>query len=180
MSTRRVRLSVAMSLDGFIAGPNGEYDWIPMDPEIDFAELFREFDTILMGRKSYELARRDGHLGAQGLRTLVFSSSLEPAAHPEVTIVRDPAETVRRLRSEPGKDLWLWGGGELFRSFLERRLVDEIEIAVVPILLGSGLPLLPGGALRTPLVLRSHRLFRATGTVLYRYAVEGAALGSTP
>jgi dihydrofolate reductase len=179
MSTRRVRLSVAMSLDGFIAGPNGEYDWIPMDPEIDFAELFKDFDTILMGRKSYEIAKRDGHLTMYGLRTFVFSSSLAPAEHPEVTVARDPAETVRQLRAQPGKDLWLWGGGELFRSFMERHLVDQIEVAVVPVLLGAGLPLLPGGALQSKLTLLSHRLYRTTGTVLFTYAVEGAPLGST-
>ncbi len=180
MTTRRVRLSVAMSLDGFIAGPDGEYDWIPMDPEIDFAELFKDFDTILMGRKSYEVAQRDGHLDMYQLKTYVFSSSLRPEDHPKVTVVRDPAATVRELRTQPGKDLWLFGGGELLRSFMERRLVDQLEIAVVPVLLGAGLPLLPGGPLRTRLTLLSHRVYRTTGTLLYTYAVEGAALGTSP
>lgn len=179
MTTRRVRLSVAMSLDGFIAGPHGAYDWIPIDPEIDFVEMFKDFDTILMGRKSYEVAQRDGHLDMYPLTTFVFSTSLRQEDHPRVTIVRDPTETVRELRSLPGKDLWLFGGGVLLRSFMERHLVDQLEIAVVPVLLGAGLPLLPGGALKTRLTLLSHRLYRTTGTVLYTYAVEGAALGST-
>lgn len=179
MTTRRVRLSVAMSLDGYIAGPKGEYDWIPMDPEIDFKELFAGFDTILMGRRSYEVALRDGHLEMYPLKTYVFSSTLRPEEHPRVTIARDPAATVRELRALPGKDLWLFGGGELLRSFLERRLVDELEVAVVPVMLGAGLPLLPGGPLLTRLHLRSHRLYRTTGIVLYTYAVEGAALGGS-
>lgn len=178
MTTRRVRLSVAMSLDGFIATPDGGYDWIPMDPEIDFAELFSEFDTVLMGRKSYEAAQAQGQVGMPGMKAFVFSRSLRAEDHPDVTVSRSPAETVRLLRAQPGKDLWLFGGGELFRSFLEAHLVDQIEVAVVPVLLGAGLPLLPGGALRSRLTLVSHRLYRTTGTMLFTYSVEGAALGS--
>lgn len=175
MSTRRVRLSVAMSLDGFIAGPKGEYDWIPMDPEIDFAEMFRAFDTVLMGRRSYEAALAQGQVGLPGMRAIVFSRSMRPEDHPGVTISRSPTDTIRELRSAPGKDLWLFGGGGLLRSFLEERLVDQLEIAVVPVLLGAGLPLLPGGALHTKLSLVSHRVFRASGIVLHTYAVDGAA-----
>ena len=177
MSTRRVRLSVAMSLDGFIAGPNGEYDWIPMDPEIDFAELFRGFDTVLMGRRSYEAALAQGQVGMPGMRAIVFSRSLRQEDHPGVTISRSPSDTLRELRAVPGKDLWLFGGGELFRSFLGAGLVDQLEIAVVPVLLGAGLPLLPGGALHTRLSLVSHRVYRASGIVLHTYAVDGAGPG---
>jgi dihydrofolate reductase len=178
MTTRRVRLSVAMSLDGFIATPDGGYDWIPMDPEIDFAELFSEFDTVLMGRKSYEAAQAQGQMGMPGMKAIVFSRSLRAEDHSDVTVSSSPAETVRLLRAQPGKDLWLFGGGELFRSFLEAHLVDQIEVAVVPVLLGAGLPLLPGGELRSRLTLVSHRLYRTTGTMLFTYSVEGAALGS--
>lgn len=174
MSTRRVRLSVAMSLDGFIAGPNGEYDWIPMDPEIDFAELFRGFDTVLMGRRSYEAALAQGQVGMPGMRAIVFSRSLRQEEHPGVTISRSPSATLRELRAVPGKDLWLFGGGELFRSFLEAGLVDQLEIAIVPVLLGAGLPLLPGSALHTKLSLVSHRVYEASGIVLHTYAVDGA------
>jgi len=180
MSLRRVRLSVAMSLDGFIAGPNGEYDWIPEDPEMDMPALFKDFDTVLMGRKSYEMAKRDGHLGMFGLPTIVFSSSLRQEDHAGVTIARDPAETVRELRSQPGKDLWLFGGGELFRSFLDLNLVDEMDVAVIPILLGAGLPLLPGPTTRAKLRLLTHRLYRTSGIAFCTYAVEGAALARTP
>ena len=180
MSIRRERHSVAMSLDGYIAGPNGEYDWIPDDPEMDMPALFKDFDTILMGRKSYEVAKRDGHLGMFELPTIVLSTSLRQEEHAGVTIARDPAETVRQLRSQPGKDLWLFGGGVLFRSFLDLGLVDEMDIAVVPILLGAGLPLLPGAPTRAKLRLLTHRLYRTSGIAFYTYAVEGAALARTP
>jgi len=178
MTKRRVRLSVAMSLDGFIAGPNGEYDWIPMDPEVDFAEMFSGFDTVLMGRRSYEAALALGQVGMPGMRVIVFSRSLRQEDHPDVTISRSPAASIRELQTAPGKDLWLYGGGELFRSVLEAGLVDQLEIAVVPVLLGAGLPLLPGGALQTRLSLVSHRVYGTSGMALHTYAVRVGTPGA--
>jgi len=128
---RRVRYSVASSLDGFIAGPNGEYDWIPMDPDIDFAAMFSGFDTMLMGRKSYEVAKTAGpdQMGMwKGMRVIVCSNSLNPDTHPDVEIVgKDLPTFIQKLKSEPGKDIWLFGGGDLFRSLLEAGLVDEVK-----------------------------------------------------
>src|SRR5512140_238118 len=137
---RQVRYQVACSLDGFIAGPNGEGDWIPMDPEIDFKALFAQFDTLPMGRRTYQLTAAD----FPGKAVYVFSRTLNAADHPRVTVVSDAvAETVGRLRAGEGKDIWLFGGGELFRSLLELGLVDTVEIALIPFLLGGGIPLLP-------------------------------------
>jgi dihydrofolate reductase len=170
-SGRRVRYQVAASLDGYIAGPNGEYDWIVMDPDIDFAALAAQFDTYLMGRNTYEMMLRDGHRVDGDV--YVFSRTLEPADHPDVTIVgRDPERTVRELKARPGKDIWLWGGGQLFHALLELGLVDRVEIAVVPVLLGAGIPLLPGPALRRTLTLENHRLYPQSGIVLLEYAVD--------
>ena len=146
---RRVRYSVAMSLDGFIAGPKGEFDWIVMDPTIDFAAYFKEFDTVLMGRRTFEMARQGGAGQMDGMQTIVFSRTLRQSDHPGVTIASDVAETVPALKAKPGKDIWLFGGGGLFRSLLDANLVDLIEVAVVPILLSQGVPLLPAGA-RSP------------------------------
>src|SRR2546422_3284073 len=140
--SRRLRYHVAVSLAGFIAGPNGEYDWIVMDPAIDSAALFKEFDTAVMGRKTYVvLTAQGGHGGMPGLEVVVFSRTLRPAAYPGVRIVNDdPREVVAALKAKPGRDIWLYGGGDFFRSLLNAGLVDTVEVAVVPVLPGGGVP----------------------------------------
>lgn len=166
---RRLRYQVAVSLDGFIADVDGSADWIPMDPDIDFAGLFAQFDTFLMGRKTYETS------GAMvsGQRVVVASTTLDPEAHPGLTIIgEDLAAGVAALKAEPGKDIWLFGGGELFRSLLAEHLVDTVEPAIVPVLLGGGVPFLPDPAIRTRLALRSHRVYERSGIVLLEYDVR--------
>jgi len=125
---RRVRYQVAISLDGYIAGPNGEFDWIVIDPDIDFAALFARFDTAVMGRKTFLATLQQGGNGAMpGFDVVVFSRTLRPADYPAVSVVnRDPAESVRSLKGKPGKDIWLFGGGGLFRTLLEAGLVDTV------------------------------------------------------
>lgn len=176
---RLLRYQVAASLDGFIAGPNGEYDWIVMDPSIDFGALYKEFDTVVMGRKTYEAAAAQGGNGAMpGLEVVVFSRSLPPASQKGVRIVNDdPGAVVAALKAKPGKDIWLFGGGSLFRSLLDAGLVDSVEIAVMPVLLGAGVPLLPPGA-ATKLVLTDHKLLPASGILMVSYSVHGTAAAS--
>jgi dihydrofolate reductase len=178
--SRRLRYQVAVSLDGFIAGPNGEYDWIVMDPSIDFGALFKEFDTAVMGRKTYEvLTAQGGHGAMPGLDVVVFSRTLPPAAHRGVRIINnDPHEIVAALKAKPGRDIWLYGGGALFRSLLDAGLVDTVEVAVVPVLLGAGVPLLPPGA-STKLVLADQKTLPVSGIVALSYSVPGG-VGPAP
>lgn len=171
---RRIRYSVAMSLDGYIAGPNGESDWILMDPEIDFGALMNSFDTILMGRRTFEAAQSSGGGGSMpGVKGIVVSRTLRQEDYPDITIIGDNLDaSLARLRREPGKDIWLFGGGSLFRSLLDLRLVDAVEIAVIPVLLGGGIPLLPPSANRVNLKLVSSKVYKKTGTIALEYAVE--------
>ena len=170
----RVCYAVAMSLDGYVAGPQGESDWIIMDPEIDFQALMSRFDAVLMGRKTYEVTRQQGGGAAMpGITAIVVSRTLRPQDHPDVTIISDNlTEAIGRLRQKPGKDIWLFGGGALFRTLLDAGLVDTVEIAVNPVLLGEGIPLLPPGA-STKLVLSDKKILPASGIVVLAYSVPG-------
>jgi len=170
---RRIRYQVACSLDGYIASPDGGYDWIVADPEIDFQALFAEFDTLLMGRRTYEGMTQS----VPGMQVFVISRSLRQEDYPGVTIVGERVrETIEELRRQPGKDIWLYGGGELFRSLLELDCVDTVEPAVIPVLLGGGRPLLPPPAGRRRLALAGQRTYEGSGIVLLKYEVVREAL----
>lgn len=168
---RRVRYSVAVSLDGFIAGPKGEFDWIIMDPTLDFEAYFKQFDTFLLGRRTFEVTRQGGAGGTtKGTQTIVFSRSLRQIDYPDVLITSKVAETISRLKKEPGKDIWLFGGGALFRSVLDAGLVDTVEVAVMPVLLSQGVPLLAPGA-RSPSLQLMETKTLPSGTVMLSYNV---------
>jgi dihydrofolate reductase len=174
--TRLLRYQVAMSLDGFIASADGGYDWIVADPSIDFGALYREFDTAVMGRKTYEAARSQGGNGTMpGLDVVVFSRSLPQEERKGLRITaEDPADVVRELKARDGRDIWLFGGGELFRGLLDAGLVDAVEVAVMPVLLGSGVPLLAGGAMQR-LALAHQQVLAGSGIVMLSYSVPGGA-----
>jgi dihydrofolate reductase len=169
---RRIRYHVACSLDGYIADEAGGADWIVHEPGIDFKELFAQFDTFLMGRRTYEPMMKTTGMGMSGKEVVVVSRTLRPENHPGVTIVSDDLEEgVRELRARPGKDIWLFGGGELFRSLLELGLVDTVEPAIIPVVLGAGRPLLPGPAIQRRLTLTGHRVY-PSGIVWLEYQVQ--------
>jgi dihydrofolate reductase len=161
-----------MSVDGYIAGPKGEFDWIVNDPSMDFAELFAQFDTFVLGRKTYELTIQPGSPGfPAGSRAFVFSRTL-PERVSAFSVVREVSrDNVESIRSHASKDIWLFGGGELFRSFLALGLVDTVEVVVIPILLGQGLKLLPEPATQARLQLTNQRTY-PSGIVLLEYDVD--------
>lgn len=170
---RRIRYLVASSLDGYIAGPNGEADWISPDPEVDFSAIWAQFDTGLMGRKTYQAAiHRLGEKAFAGIKTIVFSQTVSPQDYPTVSVISQlNAEWVKALKNQNGKDIWLFGGSELFRSFLELGAIDTVEVSVIPVLLGAGVPLLPPPYTPTKLRLSSSQVYRS-GRIALAYDVE--------
>ena len=172
---RRIRYKVVASLDGFIAGLNGEADWITTDPDVDFNAIFKQFDTLLVGRRTFEGMAQAGRATVPGMKTILFSRTLKQSNYPGVRVISDNwPEVLTDLRTTPGKDIWLFGGGSLFKSLLERGFVDTVEVAIMPILLGRGISLLPPPADRAILRLTHQNVYK-TGIVLVEYAVAKAA-----
>jgi dihydrofolate reductase len=171
---RPLRYSVAASLDGFIAGPNGEFDWIVIDPEIDFTAMYARFSSLVMGRRSYDVFLSTGGAVGPALPTYVYSRTLPEGERDGVTFARDAVSHVRGLKeAADAKPIWLWGGGRLFRELAHAGLVDGVDVAIIPVLLGSGIPLLPGPP-KLSLQLRTHRLYATTGTLYLEYDVRRA------
>jgi dihydrofolate reductase len=168
---RRVRYQVACSLDGYIAGPDDDFDWITPEPSFDFEALYAQFDTLVMGRRTYEIVRAAGE-SFRGKEVVVASRTLRSEDHPGVEVVgAHLEERIRELRRQEGRDIWLYGGGDLFAQVLEWGLVDTVEPAFIPILLGGGVPFLPSPAVRRRLTLVGHRAY-PSGMVLLEYAVQ--------
>jgi dihydrofolate reductase len=139
---RKVILGVAVSLDGFIEGPIGEYDWCLTDQDYGFSDFFKRVDTIFVGRKTYEMS-----LGMEGddtfpkFREYIFSTTLDKVKDGAILIKGNVKNEVEKIKKAKGKDIWLFGGAGLTTSLMNLGLVDELSLAVHPILLGSGKPL---------------------------------------
>ncbi len=177
---RKVVYSLTSSLDNFIARADGAYDWILMDDEImsEFPKLFASFDTVLMGRKTYDVTLTQSPEAGQeasgfmGMKTYVFSRTLQESSNASVSVVSgNAAAFVRSLKDESGKDIWLMGGGALAASLLQERLVDEISLAIQPVLLGSGIPLFPDLGLQLDLQLLETKTYK-NGIVSLKYSVK--------
>ncbi|MSO64876.1 MAG: dihydrofolate reductase [Alphaproteobacteria bacterium] len=169
---RRVHLFIAASLDGYIAGLNDDVDWLFHDQDYTYGEFIRSIDTILMGRRTYEVATRLGDWPADK-KSIVFTRGHPAVTTPDTTTTADPPATVvAALKASAGRDLWLMGGGDLIRSFLAARLIDDVTVAVHPVILGSGIPLIPPGSPRTSLRLLGEQRYDS-GLLLVRYAVAG-------
>ncbi len=177
---RRIVLDLAVSLDGFIEGMNGEIDWCIMDEDMDFIKFLNSVDTILYGRKSYEIWRKyvpEGEISdtdkemeemIHRMKKYIFSKTLTTIDH-DVTIINDNiAEEISKLKEESGKDIWLFGGANLITTFMNLGLIDEYRLSVHPVILGTGKPLFVDIKQRQELKLVDTRRF-SSGVVQLCY-----------
>lgn len=164
---RNVILNLAVSLDGFIEGPNGEYDWCYTDQDYGMSAFMERIDTIFFGRKSYEVLVRTDNNAYPHKKKFVFSRTLKSVDGADI-IRGDIAKEVGRIKEEQGKDIWLFGGAELTGFFLGAGLIDELQLAVHPLLLGRGKPLFSGINYRTGWTLIEARPY-STGLVQLFY-----------
>jgi dihydrofolate reductase len=171
---RKVILGLAVSLDGFIEGPNGEYDWCFTDQDYGMSDFFKRIDSLFIGRKSYELALTMGDAAMPGFPSLteyVFSNTLMEAKPGAILVKGDIEQKVKRIKSEPGKDIWLFGGADLTASLLNLNLIDEIGMAVHPVILGGGKPLFQDVSRRIELKLVDTKSY-STGLVSLTYHLK--------
>ena len=176
---RKVIVHIATSADGYIARPDGELEWLTSRPApagfYGMNTFMRSIDTKLLGRKTYEVSLRMGAAFDSKTRTIVFSRHAPPADAPSgVEFVSEAiGPFVSRLRAQPGKDIWLMGGGDIIASFLDEQAIDEFVISVAPVFIGDGIPLIARRHRHVPLELLSVERFD-DGLVQSRYRVQGA------
>jgi len=170
---RKLILGLAVSLDGFIEGPNGEYDWCFMDPEYNMMEFFQRFDTIFVGRKTYEMSAgmEGGPEGFPKFKVYVFSTTLDKVKDGSLLIKGDIQPAVEKIKLEKGKDIWLFGGAELTTSLMNLGLVDEVSLAVYPVILGAGKPLFNKIKNRIDLTLLNSKTY-SSGLISLTYTLK--------
>ena len=171
---RKVILGLAVSLDGFIEGPAGEYDWCFTDQDYGMSDFFKHVDSVFIGRKSYELTQtldESAMAGFPKLKEYVFTTTLKKVKPGAVIVNGNIEEEVRKIKGDSGKDIWLFGGASLTSSLLNLHLIDEIWLSVHPLLLGSGKPLFNEIKNRIPLTLIHSKTY-STGLVSLTYKLN--------
>jgi dihydrofolate reductase len=181
---RKIIVYVATSADGYIARLNGDVEWlneIPGTSDYGIRDFYRSIDTILWGRKTYDLAlawQKEGVAGAEfdkKMKNYVFSRRPPKKAHPAVEVVKGPVRKfIERLRAQPGKSIWVMGGAGLIGSLLDVGAIDEFDIHVMPVFIGSGIPLIAPKRRDVKLALLESRSY-PEGVVRLHYAVERAS-----
>jgi dihydrofolate reductase len=168
---RKVVLGLGISLDGYIARPDGAVDFLFMPKDYSMGPFFATIDTMVMGRKTYDVSlKMGGSYNDSKTKSYVFSHSQPAGERGDVTFVNEsPKGFVEQLRKFPGKNIWLMGGGELARDFLKDDVVDELYIGIVPVLIGEGLPLFPSGFPQREFSLLENKTF-SKGLITLRYA----------
>jgi dihydrofolate reductase len=170
---RKIILGVAVSLDNLIEGPHGEYDWCFTDQDYGMGEFLKNIDSIFYGRKSYEMMMKAGETEQNpfgGKMNYVFSNTWQQGGKDFQLVTGDSLAEVKRIKEMEGKDIWLFGGASLTSSLMNAGLVDEMWLAIHPIVLGKGKPLFAGieGRIKTKLI--GNKLFD-TGLLSVRYEV---------
>jgi dihydrofolate reductase len=165
---RKIIVQLAVSLDGYIEGVNGEYDWCFTDQDYGMNEFLTSIDTILYGRKSYELLLKTGDTSFQKFKTIVCSRRKDLTFNDVEIWQDDLSAALINLKQMPGKNIWFFGGAELLTTFLENDWVDEFRLAVHPIVLGAGKPLFKNLSKRKYLRL-THVQSYSTGLVMLHY-----------
>lgn len=171
---RKVILSLAVSLDGYIEGPHGEYDWCFTDQDYGMTDFFKRIDSIFIGRRSYELTLTMGDTAMPGFPKLseyVFSNTLKEVKPDAILVSGDIKAEIERIKQAPGKDIWLFGGADLTASLLEHNLIDEIGLAIHPVILGAGKPLFSRIRERINLHLEDSKTY-SSGLVALTYALK--------
>lgn len=177
--SRNVIVHIAASADGYIARSDGDLEWLTSRPApkgfYGMNAFMKSIDTTVLGRKTYEASLSLGATFDSRGRTIVFSRHPPPADTPSgVEFVNEAiGPFVSRLREQPGKDIWLMGGGDIIASFLDAQAIDEFVISVVPVFIGDGIPLIARRLRHVPLELRSTERFD-DGLVQLRYRVRGS------
>lgn len=168
---RKIVAGFAMSLDGYIEGANGEYDWIIMDKQFDIAAHMKRFDTFFFGRISYDKLRQTGNVSFPGIKNYVFSNTLDTADKDFTLLKGDILQSVTEIKNQNGKDIAVYGGAKLLTALLDLNLIDELQMSIIPIILGQGKPIVNILEQRVHLTLLDTRKF-STGTVQLLYRVN--------
>lgn len=180
-TARKIIVDLAASADGYIARPDGDVEWLNRLPHEDYGmgKFYSTIDTILIGRKTYDWAlayqKKSGSKNSpfdKSVANYVFSRKPPKKVAPGVEFVREPVKVfARRLRSQPGKHIWMMGGGELIASFLDAGEIDEFDIKVIPVFIGKGIPLIAPRHRDIPLRLIESKKF-PDGVVRLHYLVK--------
>jgi dihydrofolate reductase len=181
MAKRKIIVSIATSADGFIARKDGGIDWLERPrPKGDYGmgDFWKSIDTILWGRKTYELVlkfEKEGKASPDmwsGVKNYAFSRHPPRKVIPGFEFVKEPIkEFAQRLRAEKGKHIWMMGGGGLIASFLDEGEIDEFIISVIPVFIGEGIPLIAPRHRTVLLKLLSTKEF-PDGVLRLHYAVK--------
>lgn len=166
---RKVILALGISLDGYIARPDGTVDFLFMPKDYSMGPFLKTVDTLVLGRKTYDDGLKMGGSFNSLTKNYVFSKTQPPGERNNVTFTNEsPSAVVAEIRKKPGKHIWLMGGGILIRDFLKEDLVDELYIGVIPTLIGEGIPLFPSGFPQREFDLTENKTY-SQGMIAFRY-----------